>query len=393
MRPFPFQKYLPGFLFGVLFSAVVWYTLLPIPNSNSASVSSPGKPFPEAPVLPVESETSSSAPDSVLLNGPKAPVLFSQSSVDFGLRLINESVSEVLQITNQGDADLDLLAVSPTCGCLSTDFTGRMTLARGETTDIRVFHEVRAMPSSTSESLRFVFLGYQLESVPVTVEFTRPIKADPTYLDLDRIDSGELTLRSLDERPFRILSVMGEAPAPADGFQPLEPSPIQRITWDLSKFDKELCQSVNGVPMPKWIVIETDHPDAPLVDVRVRHYPCTVLDLPLQETRDWYLNTHRIILGQFEPGASSLVSVPVEYLEGTTRVDPLELDVTGLKDLEVEIDSYPGRDKLASTTLNLRIRKKNDAAPGFGLERLLVRGTVSGLDQEIQLFHSYRPEG
>ena len=87
-----------------------------------------------------------------------------------------------------------------------------------------------------------------------------------------------------------------------------------------------------------------------------------------------------------------MVSVPVDYLNDVTRVDPLELDVTGLKDLEVEIESYPGRDKLAPTTLNLRIRKKNDAAPSFGLERLLVRGTVSGLDQEIQLFHSYRPE-
>ena len=70
--------------------------------------------------------------------------------------------------------------------------------------------------------------------------------------------------------------------------------------------------------MPKWMVIETDHPDSPLVDVRVRQYPCTMLDLPLRESRGWYLNTHRVILGQLEPGDSSVV----RFLSITSMMSP-----------------------------------------------------------------------
>ena len=383
-----------AFCLGLAVASFGFYALYPV--AEDAQRGSPvGKEYPLSQAIPSTPSDQLDVPEPTsnpLESGPAAPIEFSVQELDLGLRLINEAASGAITVANKGDVPVELLTVSPTCGCLSTNFQGRTSLAPGESLQVDVYHELRSMASSTSEGLRFVFLGYRLVTIPVKVEFTRSVKSDPSFVDLDRADSGELTLRALDGTPFRVLSILGQPLQAADGFDLATPAEVQRFRWDLSKFDKELCQSLDGEPMPKWMVIETDHPDSPLVDVRVRQYPCTMLDLPLRESRGWYLNTHRVILGQLEPGDSSVVSVPVDYLNDVTRVDPLELDVTGLKDLEVEIESYPGRDKLAPTTLNLRVRKKNDAAPGFGLERLLVRGTVSGLDQEIQLFHSYRPE-
>ena len=324
---------------------------------------------------------------------PPAPIRLSSPSLDLGLQPVKQQAFGTLDLTNRGDTPLELMAVSPTCGCLSTNFAGRTELAPGESMSVTVYHEIRDMPSSTNEALRFVFLGYEILKVPVTVEFTRPIKSDPTFINADVQDIGTFTLRSLDDQPFRVLSLLGGDLKAAEGFDFTQPSNVHRIAWNLTAYDKELCRAFSGDPFPKWILVETDHPDAPLVDIRVRQYPCTMLDLPMREPRSWYLNTHRVVLGQLAPGESTEVAVPVEYLKGTTAPDPLELDVSKLTDLEVSIASYPGRNRVGSTTLNLKITKKMNAAPGLSMELLQVRGAVSGLDQEIQLFHSYRPEG
>ena len=385
-RGFSVWSSLLGLALGLL-SASLWFAL----NRSSSSSVEEATEVTES-RFQLDAKPQAQPEGSVIQDGPSAPVRLSSRSLDFGLQPVKQQAYGTLDLTNEGESPLDLMAISPTCGCLSTDFAGRTQLAPGESMTLTVYHEIRDMPSSTKEALRFVFLGHKILTVPVSVEFTRPIKSDPTFLDADAQDSGSFTLRSLDDQPFRVLSLLGGDLKAAEGFDLSKPSSVHRIEWNLTAYDKELCRALSGEPFPKWIVVETDHPDAPLIDIRVRQYPCTMLDLPMKEPRSWYLNTHRVVLGQLAPGESTEVAVPVEYLKGATVPDPLELDVSKLTDLEVSIASYPGRNRVGSTTINLSITKKINAAPGLSMELLQVRGLDSDLDQEIQLFHSYRPE-
>ena len=44
-----------------------------------------------------------------------------------------------------------------------------------------------------------------------------------------------------------------------------EPKTSYAISWDLTVYDPETCLDAEGRRMPAWWVIETDHPDAPVV--------------------------------------------------------------------------------------------------------------------------------
>ena len=92
-----------------------------------------------------------------------------------------------------------------------------------------VTHEPRSQAGPSKATLRFVFLGNDIVNVPVEAMFTRPVKADPSWIDFRRDgDQGNLTLRSLDARPFRVLSVQGVAVPDAPA------ALLQEVPWDLS---------------------------------------------------------------------------------------------------------------------------------------------------------------
>ena len=140
--------------------------------------------------------------------GTEIPVFLDETQLDLGPHLVGASPSGEIHFTVLGDRPLSLLAASPTCGCLSTDFNGRVDLQPGQRHTVRVEYRPRNFPGTAEESIRLVFAGSpEIITVPVRAFFSRTVEAEPASIDADADLTGTITLRSLDGVPFEILSV------------------------------------------------------------------------------------------------------------------------------------------------------------------------------------------
>ena len=103
------------------------------------------------------------------------------------------------------------------------------------------------------------------------------VKTIPPYISaFDRPENmtGAVVLKSVDNKPFRVLSVAQKAPVfMNDAGEGDVPRTQHVVQYDLTGYE---CAS-----MPKWLLVETDHPDAPLVEMRIRH-KCTRLKHQIQ---------------------------------------------------------------------------------------------------------------
>ncbi len=150
-----------AFCLGLAVASFGFYAFYPVPEDAQRG-SAVGKEYAWPQIIPSTPSDQLDVPEPTsnpLESGPAAPIEFSVQELDLGLRLINEAASGAITVANKGDVPVELLTVSPTCGCLSTNFPGRTSLAPGESLQVDVYHELRSMASSTSEGLRFVFLG------------------------------------------------------------------------------------------------------------------------------------------------------------------------------------------------------------------------------------------
>ena len=324
-------------------------------------------------------------PESAGLLKKTQQVVPQPTSLDFGTQsLMSQPTGEVV-LSNQGDEPVTLLAVSPTCSCLKHDFSGRIVLQPGDDHTVVITHEPRSQAGPSKATLRFVFLGNDIVNVPVEAMFTRPVKADPTWIDFRRDgDQGTLTLRSLDARPFRVLSVQGVAVPDAPA------ALLQEIPWDLSTYDTETCTNPAGERMPSWIVVQTDHPDAPIVDVRVRKDGCTNPDIPGDgDSRAWMILDQRVVVGELSPGDKQIYELPVALLPNRTMNEQFTVarsESSGLVTRFIDVIQ-----KEDGNMVRVEIGAAADCPTGVLMGTFQVESSTAGHDQQIHVFGVVRP--
>jgi hypothetical protein len=344
--------------------------------------------LPEAvPTMPVDPSLGSGESSEAA----RGNVVVTPSRIDLGVQPFGIQPSASLRLTNTGQESVSLVAVSPTCGCLATDFSGRVAIAPGESHTIQVIHEERNQAGPSQASLRCMFLGNVMVSVPVEVVFARPVKADPTWVDFARDgDRGVLTLRSIDTTPFRVLSLQGRPVVPDAGEDPDTPALVHRIKWDLREYDTESCVNPQGERMPPWLVVETDHPDASLVDVRVRQDNCTAPDIPnASDNRPWLVLDQRVVLEPMAPGESTVVELRVGVLPGRTMVGAFtkaRSESEGLAANFLDVIAKSDND-----VIRVELGPSADCPAGVMMGTFQIESSAAGHDQQIHVFGVVRP--
>ena len=318
-------------------------------------------------------------------------ILVTPSRIDLGVQPFGVQPSTSLRLTNTGQEAVSLVAVSPTCGCLATDFSGRIVFAPGDSHTIQVSHEKRNQAGPSKASLRCMFLGNDMVSVPVEVIFSRPVKADPTWVDFARDgDHGLLTLRSIDSTPFRVLSLQGRPVATDAGEDPNIPALVHRIKWDLREYDTESCVNQQGERMPPWLVVQTDHPEASLVDVRVRQDNCTAPDIPnTGDNRPWLVLDQRVILEPMAPGESTVVELKVGVLPGRPMIGTFakaRSESEALSANFLDVIAKPDND-----VIRVELGPSENCPAGVMMATFQIESSAAGHDQQIHVFGVVRP--
>ncbi len=236
------------------------------------------------------------------------------AEMNFGVLPPGATVRGTVRLWNVGSKELTINESVTSCGCTSSeDLAGRM-IRSGGFIDFDTTMNMKSGLGEKKEKITIYFEpGHRKQAAVVyfTADVSLPIKLDPPHLAAsDRVNDqwvqtrqGEVTLTALDGRPFSILRTHG-LPPDFVGFDPGVDAPRAQYTvrWDLDRFD--------GV-IPWFWVIETDRPDCPIIDARVRHSSTTLPPRPKRQP--WVSKDQRLLVGIVRKGEPFEVTTSIEY--------------------------------------------------------------------------------
>ena len=242
-----------------------------------------------------------------VVSSDPAPVVFDPPAVDLGYILPNQTVNTIIQVRNIGSEPLKITLVKPSCTCTTLDDLAGTVIPPGESVSLTAQLKARTKPSPMTSSVTFLFEGYAESSkVLISAQVARPIRTIPQIFNCatDQPLSGQVVVESIDGRPFTIWAANRQPPEYI-GFDPAtdEPRNVYVLEWDVSQYTEQT--------MPGWWVIETDHPDCPVVDVWVRHQ-WNRSKGPVG--RRWRLETQHVVIDGINAGESGEFTVEIAKL-------------------------------------------------------------------------------
>jgi len=211
-----------------------------------------------------------------------------------------------IQLHNVGQEPVEFLRVTSTCSCAVGRLMRGLT-PPGESAALMVRVEARPFVGPIEQTLNVWYSDARRPlQVPVKAETTRAVRVEPFYLNLITDQKGEILLESIDDQPFRVTSVNGQTPDPhTHGNRLSELAKKHVLAYDLS--------NVSAEELHPWFLIETDHPDAPILDLRVVHP--AVISQGDGGRGAFTPSPDRLVLGRVQPDQSAETTITLVNLD------------------------------------------------------------------------------
>lgn len=233
-----------------------------------------------------------------------------------------EKGTGTVKIINTSDQPVHLLRVTSSCSCTVGELAeDQKELAPGASTELAV---TLKGGHNTGPMVQRAYVWYEGSRTPfevfVTADVSLAVKTDPSFVNLLSVEhKGKIRLESLDGRPFRVTAADGKTPVLYD-LAGAEADPEMPRTAVYVAFD---YTGIDPKDLNRWFVIETDHPEA-------RELPLRVLHPSLYQTTNyrpkWTLATDRVILGRLKPGESVERELTVKALASTDEITGITVD-------------------------------------------------------------------
>ncbi len=301
--------------------------------------------------------------------GARPPIRVEPTNIDLGFLPPKTIGVARFTLTNHSDGPLTILDLSPTCRCTTVgDHVGKV-IEPNVPYVIDVNLDPATVPQSRSATVRVLIDGFSRTiDLAVRGEVSNPLRTLPGWINVPsgEVPSGRLVIESIDDTPFRICSVHGH-PVRHTGFDPANDDPRSRyvIEYDIADF--------GDGPLPGWMIIETDHPTFPVVDVRLRT-DAMDFNVGIRGIRDF-----RIPLGRIAPGDAKEATIEFANLSAPVtfvRAESLHEDATA------ELVGQEGDRSLLKVTVRVRPREDHR-----GLLYLPIRvHTDRGASQDVIVF-------
>lgn len=295
------------------------------------------------------------------------------ATLDLGYVKPGEAVVREILLRNNSDKPVQFARVSTTCSCVKAEILDDLT-APGEAARVKVTITPKDIgPLSQKVIVWYVGARAPLQ-MPVVADVTLPVKVDPFYINLATPDAGKteaprtgaITLTAVDKRPFRVLSAGGTAPVYDKG-DTGAPAIKHVIHWDLT-----------GAPddqLKPWWIIETDHPGAQVLEVRV--IAMALIKKMVAGQGPWTLWPDRIVAASLKPGGTYERTIRMVRAK-SDKIESVTVDSPMLKAEIVDQKKTP-----AGVEATLRLT----AAPSaHGLIRTKFTVKIDGVAQSAYLF-------
>ncbi|MHC4428551.1 MAG: DUF1573 domain-containing protein [Planctomycetota bacterium] len=304
-------------------------------------------------------------------------VEFEPAEMAFGILPPGSAVQGSSRLWNVGAKPLRVVRSITTCGCTAAeDLTGRV-IEPGGYTEFTTVMSMKSGLGAKREKITVFFDDGSWVAHMYTAEVALPVRVVPPYLTASqrRADgswaqttSGVVEVTADDGQPFRILAAHGAPPEIIDYDPAVDPPRASyRVRWDLTRFEED--------SVPWYWVLETDRPDCPVVDARVRH-----LSTIPPKNRVWVSKQHRVLVGEVRNGRPVEISASIEYHRG----EPAEPERAGVYDNSEVLDAELLETQADGSFLHYRVRlTPRGAALGLLYEQVTLY--ASGFSTQLRV--------
>jgi hypothetical protein len=291
------------------------------------------------PVRPEQPPQGGAQPAEIRANNTP-PFRMRKPEVDFGVVRPHVRSSTVVELFNASKFPITLTRVTATCSCMGGIVDGKQVIPPGEVGEVEITVKGRANPGPIRERVTVWYInpedGRELNfGLPVTGEVAYAVKAEPFFINLlVEPKRGSIDLTSTDGTRFRVLSFNGEAPdfdeaKLPEGDDGAEATTRTAITYDFSDVPED--------DLPYFVTLETDHPESPLLVMRVIHRGLiTQANDPTK--RPWSLSQDAFNLGLMAAGEAVERQITIvgtrlgEAFEASMASDDIGVEIVSVED-------------------------------------------------------------
>jgi hypothetical protein len=233
-----------------------------------------------------------------------AALLVEPASLHLGDVRPGESVTRSVVLRNDADRELVLLRTATSCACAVPDLGGRKVLAPGETLELPITYTgFDAHFGETGQQVVVFVEGFSIPTqIAVHANINHGIRPTVEYTPPRQYRDADVTLESVDGRPFRIESVNLQPPVYLDGFDPATDEPRSRYTI-AQRFGELAAEEI-----PPYLLIVTDDPQSPVLSLRVTNLEWE----PPRVPRDFFIQAEPVVMGALP--AAGVTEVEVQLL-------------------------------------------------------------------------------
>jgi hypothetical protein len=256
------------------------------------------------------------APGSIEVRPDATAVYGDPADVDFGLVKPGSKLTADVILVNPFQTPMTIAQAVPTCQCTTVEVAGE-TIPAGGGIAIPITLQVPSTTGKKQAAVNTVLQGPDGKNVrgprlTLTAIAAYAVKTTPLYIDAlpPNPVTGSVSVAATDGRPFRVLTVNGRPPVLLTPDQPLAQHVVQ---YDLEPAAIQAAK-VGADVFPKWMIFETDHPEAPVIEMRIRH-PFSKLP---HQTRNVALQFDGNIanLGAIPPGGTGTFDIELKQFAG-----------------------------------------------------------------------------
>lgn len=337
----------------------------------------PAKPAtPEATPAPASAPESArpqiAAPD---VKREPPPIQAEPSTVEMGYIRPGETKHGKTKLTNTGSEPITILRTHASCSCTVASKLDGVVVQPGESVEMEVSVKAKKFPGPTQNQVSIFVDGYAVPAKLFALgEIAYGVKSTPIYVDMMTKTAGSILFESTDGRKFTILAINGEAPV-FDGF---DPSKDEIGTQYTVKYD---FTGVDPTTLPKWWVAETDHPEAPVVDLRVLHPAIWDQAAKQMQNATWQLGEDRVLAGTMRVGETKEITMHLQ----ARPVDPAQKPALSTDSPLIDVEFVSGEMDSEGYGVTFKVTLKQAPEGGKTLLNAPVKIEFMGFDNTFTL--------